>query len=347
MLRQLVEDIRGSDSLFEMVRLLQELAAYVMQTGPRGGRFYYTPSGKKVYRELGGKSGKARKQKKLTGEDYDQAWASADRPWMRSSYGARVQDGAEMGRRLKELFGENAPTPDELETMFDAPELGVSARPSSISIGGGSPPSMGLRYDVRDENDTRVGSMSRSISRETPDGPLRIYHNSFSVYDRNKGKGIGGAVLGKAIKAYKRLGIKKIEVSAAGGGGYNGGYTWARFGFEPNNSYAFEDGKRAVTTAMMRAGIPPAQARWIQRMRMRDLYTVAGIRVQVPTGRTLKSGRKQMKTIPVGKNVMKNRSWGGSFDMDDPVAVGRWNRQTRKAAAKRKKILARKKSRAA
>jgi len=49
-----------------------------------------------------------------------------------------------------------------------------------------------------------------------------------------------------------------------------------------------------------------------------------------------------MKTVKVGRNVTKDMTWGGKFDVNDTKAVARWERQVAKAKKQRKKILAKK-----
>jgi hypothetical protein len=59
MLRELIQEGKRAMSLSERFRVIVEIVAYVMMTGPKGGRFYYTPKGTKVYRKFGGRRGKA------------------------------------------------------------------------------------------------------------------------------------------------------------------------------------------------------------------------------------------------------------------------------------------------
>jgi len=55
MLKKLIGESRKALTMAERFRVIVEIVAYIMQTGPRGGRFYYTPKGTKVYRQIGGK----------------------------------------------------------------------------------------------------------------------------------------------------------------------------------------------------------------------------------------------------------------------------------------------------
>lgn len=335
MLQQLIQEGRRAMTLAERFRVIVEIVAYVMMTGPKGGQFYYTHKGTKVYRKLGGQSGKARKRQHLTGEDYDNAWKNVGhKRWLLRG------DGERLGKDLKELFGDKAPSPDEMETMFSDEENGVGCELIEATASG-TPPRLSLRYGVNDENGRNVGGFRRAFYLND-EGKPTVYHSIFSLRAGTKGKGIGGVALGKMLETYKKLGVEEVKVTAAGGGGFNGGYTWARFGFEPEDEDMPKRAAERVKRAIIDEGVPSAQADWIQRMHMRDLYTTAGIRIQVPTGALLRSGKPRMKTVKVGRNVTKDMTWGGKFDVNDTKAVARWERQVAKAKKQRKKILAKK-----
>jgi len=331
MLKRLLGEALEAETLAERFRSLIELAAYVMQTGPKGGRFYYTDKGKKVYREVGGRSGKARKTRRLTGDDFDQAWREADMG--SDSEGRRVtlSSGAYIGRTLKLIFGDRAPGPDELKTMFSDPEHGVDCRLQSLQVDPGRK-SLYVKYNVYNENGGYAGEMTRTMSLE--DGEVVVDHDDFTVTASDRGKGIAGAMLGKAMQSYKKMGVDKVKVYAAGGGRYNGGYTWARFGFEPDERHTVESARKLVSNALRSEGLRPAQVAWIERMRARDMYTIAGMRVQIP----MREGGSRV--VPVGRDVTRHMSWSGTFDVTDDKAQARWARQVAKGRKQRKAAMA-------
>jgi hypothetical protein len=96
---------------------------------------------------------------------------------------------------------------------------GVAAASGSeqISVGSRGVHESGGRY-----------SMSRTLYRN---GPVRsLSNNSFS--NEHHGTGMGAQVIHDASQALAAHGFSHISVSAAQGGGYNGGLTWPRLGFD-------------------------------------------------------------------------------------------------------------------
>lgn len=331
MLAALLAEAREAGDIGSLVRILAEIAAYVMQTGPRGGRFYYTSKGRKVYRKLGGQSGKARKAPAATGSDYDRLWAA--------NVPLGIGDGPETGRALRAMFGDRAPTPEQFAGMFSAE--GMEARLVETSASAGPPPRIHAGYHVRDADGTVVGRMSREFKTGSR-GP-EVYHAYFRLNEAAQGGGRAGAMFGKALKAYKKMGVKKVEVSAAI---TVGPYAWARFGFQPGRA-EMEDIRREFTGFLQQPpiGLSREQAEKIVARKGKDLHSLSGIRLKV---RQLdpETGKVVKKDVKAGKDFLLHgreggiRSWHGEADLEDPKVVARWQRQAAKGEKQRRAALA-------
>lgn len=330
----LLEEARRATTLEERLRLLQEITAYVMQVGPKGGKFYYTPKGKKVYRVLGGKTGNSRKMKQLTGEAYDAAWASMKPDGVPMVY----PTGIAMGRALKRIFGDKAPDPKMLSEMFS--DMGIDSAPVRISLSDNED-RISIKYNVKEANGTSIGDMERVFYRG-PEGP-EVYHDFLAIDEAWQGGGRAGAMLGKAMKAYKQLGVKKIDVTAALDAGP---YVWARFGFKlkgfPGVSpeEVFAGKKKKFSEFIQKLGVSKEVSEKIVA-KVKDMHDLSGVRIQRPDPET----GKQV-TIKAGKDFLLHGSaegrpqgWPGSLDLDDPKAVARWKRQVAKGRKQRKAAI--------
>ena len=60
------------------------------------------------------------------------------------------------------------------------------------------------------------------------DGKPEVYHALFEIDEKLQGRGIAKAVLRDQLLEYQRLGIKRVQLTAA----WTGRYTWTRMGFE-------------------------------------------------------------------------------------------------------------------
>lgn len=124
-------------------------------------------------------------------------------------------DEAGVLARIKELFGSDA-TLQDMASLVGAPDNAkvyihdAGHGSLAISIEGG-----GL---VAYRKVRRVG------------GKLVMENELFEA--DVSGGGLGIRVFGKQVKHAVRLGVSRIETTAARGPTYNGYYTWARFGYE-------------------------------------------------------------------------------------------------------------------
>jgi hypothetical protein len=75
-----------------------------------------------------------------------------------------------------------------------------------------------------------VGEFERSFRTEGSDETY-VQHESLHIDPRFQRGGIATAFNARAERHYRALGVRRIRLSAAGGGPYAGGYAWARAGY--------------------------------------------------------------------------------------------------------------------
>jgi len=333
MLRQLMEHMASARDLSEQLRLLQEITAYVMQTGPRGGRFYYTPKGRKVYRELK----KRRDTQAISSRALAQEWDAFLEDDVRTRTG--MTRGEAIAVNAKQLFGEEHAkkfTPDFVKSMFSTPGL----NPKSLSV---TPDAFSsqihVHLDISDSEGKVIGKQSRTFT--TSSGAPKVYHALFTLKEEYQGGGRAGALFSKALKGYQKLGIKKIGVSAALS---TGPYAWARFGFKPNE-YTLHEMKNDFTEfALDRLPLNEKQTKSLLN-RVKSSHDLSGLKIQ----RTVKdpdTGEKKKITIPVGKQFLLNSNggrpypWSGECDLTDPKQLKIFKAQCKKGEEQRKKAIA-------
>lgn len=316
-LRSMLAEARAAGGLRDIARVLSEIAAYVMQTGPRGGKFYFTPKGRKVYRTL------RKRKRQLTGDDYDRAWAAAGNP--------------EVGQALRAMFGDNAPSPEHLATMFDAEGITARFESASRAYGGG----VKVRYKARDADGAEIGTITRTFGKKS-DGTLYAHHDFFALHEDAQGGGRAGCLFGRALEEYRRLGITRVEVDA---GLDAGPYVWARFGFQPSPR-EMEELKGDFGEFLQRPpiGLSRAQARKAAS-RCKDIHGLSGVQITV-TQPDLETGKPVKRKIKAGRDFLLYGSngttmgWSGVADLEDPKALARWRRQSAKGKKHRRADIA-------
>lgn len=87
-------------------------------------------------------------------------------------------------------------------------------------------------YDIRISIHGPGYEAARTIKRTVLSEELVIENEYFGVDSDKQGQGIGAAVFGRQVEQAARLGVARIETSAARGGYFNGYYTWPRFGYD-------------------------------------------------------------------------------------------------------------------
>lgn len=121
----------------------------------------------------------------------------------------------------KFIFGKNV-SAEDIARLSGAPDgsvVNVSAK--------------GDKIDLFVTHDELSVSMDRSIYRRGD--KVIVHNNSFYVSDPEmQGKGIGIEAFGRQVDQAREIGVNEIQTSAAKGKGFNGYYTWARFGYDAN-----------------------------------------------------------------------------------------------------------------
>jgi len=140
------------------------------------------------------------------------------------------------------------------------------------------------------------GKLKRTYVRR--EGKLRVFHDQFFMDEGHQGGGVGKAVFNAQIDAYEKLGVDKVELTAA----KVGKYVWSKAGFEWTNEKQFEGVKLKVWEHL--AG----------ELGM-DHDDVDEIMTNVHTGEDiahLEVGGKR-----VGKHVLVKLTWQDIFAMDE------------------------------
>jgi len=326
MLRDLVEAVRRTSIFSHQLQLLQEITAYVMQTGPRGGRFYYTPEGQKVYRKIGGKTLKRRKLPKATTiEDFTKAWTEQG-----EVFGLSKGEISSVMATLRRTFPDKLPIPETFKEMFSAPGMNMKNIELDTLYHDGSPYGVSLSFNLVDDAGKVMGEVTRNFTRHIQQTKPRVKHDFFSLLEDYQGGGRAAVLLEKSLKGYQELGVGEVSVYASLDAGP---YTWAKFGFKPG-SYTLGNMQQELAAMLEdRYGIPAAQVTKLLK-RVKSIKDLANLKytAKLPN----KDGKLVATTIPVGKNFLlygnegHSRSWEGDFNVQDPKAVKVWKAQCRK-----------------
>ena len=151
---------------------------------------------------------------------------------------AMIEDAADPPAIHEELIAARAADPDTdlmefADTLFHA-ELDrdsgtFSAQPGRVSWLG-SKNRVHVSGDVVDEFGTSFGGFSRTIHA---DGT--IYNDLFTLTEDIQGEGIGTGLLQQWEVNFGREGYHTMRVHAVSGENMNGGYTWGRYGYTPDD----------------------------------------------------------------------------------------------------------------
>lgn len=131
---------------------------------------------------------------------------------------AHVNISSEGHARAREIFGREV-SPRDLASMTGAPH---DARVTVTPTYGGR-----LQLEVTHPD---INSMRRTI-RRNEDGSVSIHNDIFRISAGMREGGKGALMFARQVENAHRMGVKNIDTSAAQGAGWNGYYTWARFGY--------------------------------------------------------------------------------------------------------------------
>ena len=156
----------------------------------------------------------------------------------------------------------------------------------------------------------KAGNMQRSFEGD------RVYHSFFKLEGSAKGKGDGYRVFKHQVDAYTKAGYKKLDVTAAGGGGFNGAYTWGRFGYRFKSPVVGRGFVNNFNNYMDNLGVSaPQRAKIVGKLSKGE--TRPG-----DIGRVVATVRG--KATHVGKTFMQDRGWSGTFDLTKGSADRRY-----------------------
>lgn len=116
-------------------------------------------------------------------------------------------------------------------------------------------------------------------------GDLAVWNDGLELSPAVRSKGLGTKIFTDQVASLRKLGVKEMQTAAGRGGGMNGYYTWARFGYDAELSPAF-----------IREVLPKATAELRSAKRVSDLMATP-------------EGREFWKT--------HGESFHGTFDLRD------------------------------
>ena len=142
--------------------------------------------------------------------------------------------------------------------------------------------------------DVRISNEGLSMQRIINKDKGVVKNEYFEILDNSRYKGRGYKIFESQVNEMRKSNFKKIQVYAAGdirNPRYNGYYTWARFGYQPDNA-----------------------ARWVER-------------VNTNNGTQFKSWYEMMNT-ETGQRLWKQvgSGWSGEFDLKNgSLSMKTWN----------------------
>jgi hypothetical protein len=154
------------------------------------------------------------------------------------------------------------------------------------------------------------GTMERSFYAD------RVGHDYFQLQGSAKGKGAGYKIFKHQVDAYTKAGYKKLETTAAGGAGFNGAYTWGRFGYRFKSPEVGRGFVHSFNNYMDNLGVSAAQRAKIVGKLSKGEARPGDI------GRVVATVRG--KAAHVGKEFMQVRGWKGVFDLTKGSADRRY-----------------------
>jgi hypothetical protein len=179
-----------------------------------------------------------------------------------------------------------------------------------VFTGSGSGEHLSVSGAIYDSNGNRVGSINRTMSGTG--GQWTAYNSSMSLGRNAQSTGFANAVNRYFENWYIANGFTQVTVSAAGSGGFTGGFAWAMNGFGWKEPFNRDPANALAALARStRAGSPEAQvvAQLKARMERAQANRNADL---MPTPMELALvGWAPGKENWVGKTTMKNQSWAG------------------------------------
>jgi predicted acetyltransferase len=196
-------------------------------------------------------------------------------------------------------------TVKEIVDLLENTDYGkLKVRNVSIVKSDGYPDDVFVNGEILDENDNKVGYFFRRITKNK-DGSYSAGHTSLNIEEESRGTGFGTKFSKLSEAMYKKLGISKIEITAAD---ENGAYTWAKAGYDWN-------GKPSVVISSIRKMLGEA---W--KYDPDQMEALKGILERFDNnepGSPNYPTPKEIADLPIGKEVLNsNVEWEGLKRLD-------------------------------
>jgi GNAT superfamily N-acetyltransferase len=160
------------------------------------------------------------------------------------------------------------------------------------------------------ENGREIMSASRSFDMKEK----KVHHDRFVVSEAWQGQGLAAVFLGNLMGLYKSMGIKEVSLMASMS---NGAYTWARFGFTPDQ----EDWDR-LRTRQIKDNLEELGDKVPRRTRT---LVLAALRRKNPrTIWILADLTQKIDGETLGKKLLVGERWDGKLRLDDAEAMKRF-----------------------
>lgn len=318
--------------------------AAAIQTGPRGGRYYETSGGRRVYvRGDGGRGERhgierlARVREKPRAHPATPAQEPAVAPAaehprrigmsFKTGLGKELEDkgvdvyrfsGDKLDRMTESLFG-RVLTVEELEKSVQVPE-GMSATLRHVMAqdrsGIDTELGMNVHMTIRDSEGREIGDLGRTFRRDPDTGETLMYLDLIKLDDDQQGTGAGKMMTRSMLEWARDNGVARVDLSAE----WVGKYYWASCGWNWDDKTAdrvageFEEYLKG-------AGVAEPVARDTASRLSRRASDVAAVTI---------GDRKIGKEFLAGKNVGDFRGPKGydgaegyhaTLRFDDPVAM--------------------------
>ena len=114
-----------------------------------------------------------------------------------------------------------------------------------------------IQSSLKDAKGNHLALLNRSYTRDA--NGLTVHHDYLVLDDAQKGKGLGGSLIRNQLEQYEKLGVSKIEMTAA----WDGRYVWPKMGFEVED-HEKPLLKRRWASFQKRKGLPPTAINGVQ-----------------------------------------------------------------------------------
>lgn len=195
--------------------------------------------------------------------------------------------------------------------------------PEGVKVGKvWSPGDQGNWWKIRltDDKGREVAVFSRRIKRDG-DGKWYVNHDTATVSRDWQRKGIASEVNRVFEDWYRESGVDRITLEAAGGGQWNGGYTWARAGYDWDPDAGFTGPQSTVVNILLNlekeakaknpeVEIPPGVKDQIAEM-LKQVRSSSNPADWPTPAELARLGWTPGSSDWLGKMVMRQQSWHG------------------------------------